>query len=154
MDKTLTQYELSKLLPLSEQTTLHEEARDLCEDLMFFKLYMNRNKKSNFEFNVSISKGMANKFLEKLWVSFYGRRAVEKEVLELVTAYKVVKLLMVLLNNETNNMLSNVQIKSVVDHFAYCEIKLSDYVGDFVGCSQACTSVIKKLKAIESEYMN
>ena len=140
--------ELSKYLTSNDLENSQKMAIDLKEDITFFKLYMNRNKKSCFSFNVTFSKGFCNRFLNDLWKDNY--QYFIEELDELCMEYMIVRNIMETLDLN-NNYYSNQEIVTIYNYFLTTyDMKLEDYVTDFINCSISCTAIINKLKLLVS----
>ena len=72
MKNWLEENELWDKLSKNDKETFYEDVVNLKEDLEFFTLYLKRNKKSKFNFNISFSKGLNTKFLNDLYTKSYG----------------------------------------------------------------------------------
>lgn len=130
--------------------SFYNEFRLLESDFNFFTLFMKREAKSSFNFEVRITRGMSNKVFEDLWNS-YGRYG-DSSTLETVYAlFCALKLIIVELNSDGRKLEDKV-IKEMVTYVErYGDIKVSNYVGDFVGCSHSCIYVSKALTEIMGE---
>lgn len=160
--KKLTSEELMNFLSKDERESFWQELRDLQEDIQFFRLFMKRNKKSMFQFDVLFTNGITNKFLIHLW-DLYGRYDNDECIQYILTEYKVAKRLMeqvyekgpnekYAVNDMEETRLNREKKMQIVAYFMNKhKLKLSDYVSDFIGCSKGCAGVSSELIEIENK---
>lgn len=136
---------LREKLSTKEKINLYEDVRDLREDLEFFNLYIKRNKKSKFNFSISFNKGLNTSFLTYLYTKSYGYHLDALE--SLYTEYLVaVHFFKTLYGEEDEVVYSDDDLRDIYNHFlSLHEIKLEDYVTDFIGCSRGCMDVSSKI---------
>ena len=123
----------------------YKKLRALESDIDFFLLYMERNKKSDFRFDLRISHNASFQAFNDIWKK-YGYHKDEVE-----TVYSEYMLLRFIINDiyDETNTFTNEEIKTFCDYFEqYNETLVNDYIGDFVGCSRGCNEVEKKLNHI------
>lgn len=154
MAKWLEQNELYKMLSNNEKENFYSEVRDLKEDLEFFNMYMRRNKKSNFSFKVSFTRGLADSFLTYLYTKSYCYHNDDLE--KLYSEYLVAKhFFMTLYEEEGEVVYTENDLKKIYNHFLFLhEIKLEDYVNSFIGCSRGCIGVMGKIQRLVKEDTN
>lgn len=136
---------LREKLSVTEKINLYEDVRNLREDLEFFNLYIKRNKKSKFNFNLSFTNGLSTSFLTYLYTRSYGYHLEELE--SLYTEYLVASHFFKTLYDEEDEVVySDEDLKNIYNHFLNLhEIKLEDYVSDFIYCSRGCMDVSSKI---------
>ena len=119
--------------------------RALENDIDFFLMYMERNKKSDFRFDLRISHNGSFKAFNDIWKK-YGYHKSEVE-----TAFSEYILLKFIIEDIYNNtsVYTDKEINNFFDYFEkYDETFIEDYIGDFVGCSSGCAGVSKKIEQI------
>lgn len=148
MKNWLNKTELWDKLSNKDKETFNGIIRDLREDLTFFNLYIKRNKKSEFNFNISFSKGMCSNFLDDLYKKSYGCQISELE--SIYRDYLIVKhFFKTLEESEDEIVYTDMDLKEIYYHFLNLhEIDLKDYISDFIGCSRMCNKVSKNLNAL------
>lgn len=154
MKNWLNKNELWEKLSDEERKSFYNEVRELEEDLEFFNLYIKRNKKSKFDFNISFSKGLNTSFLTYLYTKSYGYKIRELETLysEYLVACHFFK---TLYEEEDEIVYSDEDLKDIYNHFLNLhELKLENYVTDFIGCSRGCTDVYSKILELVKEDFN
>lgn len=140
--------ELRIYLSSEEMDNAQKMAIDLKEDITFFKLYMNRNKKSCFSFDVTFSKGLCNKFLNDLWENNYKYSIEELNIL--CMEYIIVKKIMETLDLDKKHY-SKEEIITIYNYFLTTyNMKLEDYVTDFINCSISCSKILEELRNLLS----
>lgn len=152
MGNWLKRDEIFEKLSEKDKEDFYSIVRDLKEDLEFFELYIGRNKKSNFSFKISFTKGLADSFLTYLYTRSYGYKNSELEAL--YAEYLLVGHFFKTLYEEENEVVySDEDLKAIYNHFLYLhEIRLEDYVSSFIGCSRGCVDVVSKIyELIEEE---
>ena len=125
--------------------TYYEKFRSLESDVDFFKMYMARNKKSEFRFDLRISCGGSFKAFDDIWKK-YGHGNDDLEV-----AFAEFLLLKMIIRDiyEETNIFTDAEIKEFIDYFEqYEETLVENYVSDFIGCSRGCCDVLQKLEHI------
>ena len=145
MQNWMNKDELWTIIPRKEKDTFYEVVRDLKEDLEFFNLYIKRNKKSNFNFEISFSKGMNTKFLNYLYTKSYGYHLdeLEKIYIEYLVATHFFS---TLYEREDEVVYTDDLLKRIYNHFENLhEMNLEDYVSDFIGCSRGAMDVSSKI---------
>ena len=125
--------------------------RALENDIDFFLMYMERNKKSDFRFDLRISHNGSFKAFNDIWKK-YGYHKSEVE-----TAFSEYILLKFIIEDIYNNtsIYTDKEINDFFDYFEkYDETFIEDYIGDFVGCSSGCVGVSKKIEQIRKLKQN
>jgi len=134
--------ELLKYLSQQEkEDQVYSNMQTLKEDLTFLKMYVNRNTKSIFSFDIVPYYGMCRKFIKELYTQYYYNNVEEIDIL--LTEYEVVhKMFNKIDNDEINEELNNM-IKDVYSYFEkHYEIDIREYVTDYVGCSRGCSRAV------------
>lgn len=123
----------------------YEELRLLKEDISFFTMYMQRNKKSHFTFNLWVSQLGSYWAFDKLWRSCgYGESYIE----DVYAIFEVLKRMIVSIY-EGMDKFTDAEIKDFNDWLRYdYEYDLRDFVTDFVNCSIGVSETISKIKTI------
>lgn len=125
--------------------------RDLESDVDFFNLYMKRNSKSEFRFNLRISYIGSYRAFDDIWKRYGWLRS------ELESAFAEFYLLRFVILDiyENTNIYTDEEIRDFISYFErYDELKIKDYVSDFVGCSLGCSSVCSKIYVIKNNVQN
>lgn len=146
MDKEKVKRIVCRLLT---SDTYYKKFRALKSDVDFFKMYMARNKKSEFRFDLRISYGGSFKAFDDIWKKYgYGNFDNDLEV-----AFAEFMLLQMIITDiyEKTNIFTDAEIKEFIDYFEqYEETLVENYVSDFIGCSHGCCAVLQKLEHIRS----
>lgn len=151
MKNWLEENELWDKLSKNDKETFYEDVVNLKEDLEFFTLYLKRNKKSKFNFNISFSKGLNTKFLNDLYTKSYGYHTdyLEKLYKEYLIA---IHFFNTLYNTECEVVYNEDTLKTIYNHFLNLHsMKLEDYAGDFIGCSRGCMHVSSEIIKLASK---
>ena len=151
MKNWLEENELWDKLSKNDKETFYEDVVNLKEDLEFFTLYLKRNKKSKFNFNISFSKGLNTKFLNDLYTKSYGYHTnyLEKLYKEYLIA---IHFFNTLYDAECEVVYNEDTLKTIYNHFLNLHsMKLEDYVGDFIGCSRGCMHVSSEIIKLASK---
>lgn len=126
----------------------YQTAEDLQEDLVYLQLYVKRNHKSPFRFDVIPSGScMDFRFWNDLFRYSYGGHTEIEYVRNMLSDYYLVKNFFEAINGETIE--SDVRyngntLKAIKSYFLSMHgIKLEDYVSCFIGCSHACDEILK-----------
>lgn len=128
----------------------YKEASVLKEDIDFFKLYMKREKKSDFSFDVRFSKGMGTAFFNDLWDNYY--RMFTDDLHCMIFEHMIVYRLMKSLDDNLNTYTEE-QVATILEYFEKeYSMDLEDYVGNFIGCSLGCSGVLQKLRDIKKTH--
>lgn len=135
----------SLALKIVGSDTFYEDFRVLKEDIDFFHMYLKRNQKSSkFYFKVvPVGFGTIKVFEDVIKAYGLSDSFLEEEY----TIYTLIKTVIIELSNMSRpNLITDEQIKEF-SVWLYKELGLyiSDYVSDFVGCSNSCTFVKNKL---------
>ena len=125
--------------------------RALENDIDFFLMYMERNKKSDFRFDLRISHNGSFKAFNDIWKKYgYHKSEVETTFSE----YMLLKFIIEDIYNNTS-VYTDKEINNFFDYFEkYDETFIEDYIGDFVGCSSGCVGVSKKIEQIRKLKQN
>lgn len=123
----------------------YQKLNALKEDVEFFTLYMKRNKKSDFNFDIRISYSCSFKAFNDIWKKYdYYQKNLETAFSEFI----VLKSIIEDLYNETG-IYTDAEIREFIEYFQkYNETHIYDYIGDFIGCSRGITDVEKQLSII------
>lgn len=145
MSNWLKRNEILEKLSKRDMENFYSTVMELKEDLEFFELYIKRNKKSNFNFKISFTKGLADSFLTYLYTKSYYYKTSELEAL--YAEYLLVEHFFKTLSDEEDEIVySEEDLKAIYNHFLYLhEIKLEDYVSSFIGCSRGCMDIVDKI---------
>jgi hypothetical protein len=130
----------------------YKEFHLLESDIQFFTLYMKREAKSSFDFEVKISCGMSKKVFEALWTRM-GRYSNEDTIETVFAQFCALKLMIKDLNsNERDRIVEDADIKEFVSYLEqYGDFTVSEYIGDFIDCSHSYNCVRKALAEIMGE---
>lgn len=123
----------------------YQKLNALKEDVEFFTLYMKRNKKSDFDFNIRISYSCSFRAFNDIWKKYdYYQKNLETAFSEFI----VLKSIIEDLYNGTG-IYTDAEIREFIECFQkYNEIHIYDYIGDFIGCSRGIADVEKQLSII------
>lgn len=123
----------------------YQKLNALKEDVEFFTLYMKRNKKSDFNFDIRISYSCSFKAFNDIWEKYdYYQKNLETACSEFI----VLKSIIEDLYNGTG-IYTDAEIREFIEYFQkYNETHIYDYIGDFIGCSRGITDVEKQLSII------
>lgn len=128
--------------------TYYKKFRALESDVNFFKLYMARNQKSEFRFDLRISCDGSFKAFDDIWKK-YGYGNFEQN-LEVVFAEFMLLQMIITDIYEQTNIFTDAEIKEFIDYFEqYEETFVKDYVSDFIGCSHGCYAVLRRLEQLK-----
>ena len=130
---------------LCGEDNYYEELRLLKEDISFFTMYMRRNKKSHFDFNLRMSQLGSHGAFDKLWECFgYGQAYVE----DVYPIFEVLKG-MIMSIYEDKGTFTNEEIKDFNDwlrqNYTY---DMRDFVFNFMDDSEDRLTMISKIQAI------
>lgn len=130
----------------------YKDIRELAEDLQFFDMYIKRNKKSKFQFKIIFTDGITRNFLIDLYKN-YSYNFDQEYIEKIYILYNSAKMIMDQLYNiddpNTKQYFSDEEIKEFSKMLKeYYNMNLSDYTGDFIGCSMGCSVVAEKLEKI------
>lgn len=121
----------------------YEKLGLLQSDLEFFRMYMRREKKSEFSFDVKIIPYGGRNAFDDIWETF----ARNISYLEDAFAIFVVLRAFVVDVKEDGDRLSFETKKNFACYFKeMLELDITDYIGDFVGCSYAITEVKETIR--------
>ena len=126
----------------------YTKLRALESDIEFFTLYMKRNQKSEFRFDLRVSQGMSYKAFDHIWKKYGWYKD------ELETAFAEYILLKMVITNiyEETNIFTEAEIKAFIDYFEKCgETIINDYISDFVGCSMGCKKIEERINNIKAQ---
>lgn len=123
----------------------YEELRLLKEDISFFTMYMRRNRKSHFNFNLWVSQLGSYWAFDKLWRSCgYGESYIE----DVYAIFEVLKRVIVSIYEGTDKF-TNAEIKDFNEWLRHdYEYDLRDFVSDFVNCSSGVSETINKISVM------
>lgn len=123
----------------------YQKLNALKEDVEFFTLYMKRNKKSDFNFDIRISYSCSFKAFNDIWEKYdYYQKNLETAFSEFI----VLKSIIENLYNGTG-IYTDAEIREFIEYFQkYNETHIYDYIGDFIGCSRGITDVERQLSII------
>lgn len=123
----------------------YQKLNALKEDVEFFTLYMKRNKKSDFDFNIRVSYSCSFMAFNDIWKKYdYYQKNLETAFSEFI----VLKSIIEDLYNGTG-IYTDTEIREFIEYFQkYNETHIYDYIGDFIGCSRGITDVEKQLSII------
>ncbi len=125
----------------------YEQFYNLKSDVEFFNLYMQRNKKSDFMFKVQISHQGSNHAFNDIW-NQYGQSMNYLE--DAFAVFWVLKSIIESMYAGEETFTAE-EIKDFAAYFELpLELHMTDYTGDFVGCSHGCSAVEAKLAKILS----
>lgn len=123
----------------------YKKFRALESDVNFFKLYMKRNQKSEFRFDLRISCNGSFKAFDDIWKK-YGYKNNDDDLEVTFSEFMLLQMIITDIYEETN-IFTNKEIKEFIDYFEqYEETLIENYVSDFIGCSRGCCAVLQKLE--------
>lgn len=123
----------------------YEEYRLLKEDLDYFTMYINRNRKSAFSFILIPCQSSTYTAFKSIYEAF-GLYSQELE--NAYAIYTVMKAIIVSIYNREHDF-NNSQIKEFAKYIKNdLSLDVEDYVGCFVGCGQGSADTKKKLNEI------
>lgn len=125
----------------------YKKLKALESDINFFFMYMERNKKSYFRFDLRISHEGSFKAFDAIWKK-YGYYKDEIE-----TAFSEYMLLKFIIHDiyDKKNLFSIDEILTFIMYFEkYEDTFVNDYVEDFIVCSHGCLSVMNKINEIKA----
>ena len=124
----------------------YKKLRELESDITFFSLYMERNKKSDFRFDLRISHQGSFKAFDAIWRK-YGYHKDEIETV--FSEYMLLRLIISDIYDETKIFKQN-EIIEFIEYFEkYEDTFVTNFVDDFIGCSHGCHSVIEKINKMK-----
>lgn len=123
----------------------YQKLNALKEDVEFFTLYMKRNKKSDFNFNIRISYSCSFRAFNDIWKKYdYYQKNLEKAFSEFIMVKNIIEDIY----NGTD-IYTDTEIREFIEYFQrYDETHICDYVGDFIGCSRGIANVEDQLNTI------
>ena len=131
----------------------YKELQNLISDIQFFNLYLKREKKSTFDFQVCVHKNYGTSFND-LWKR-WGKFSDDNDTIGTVfTEYCCLKKLIEYISNPEKNEeeMSEDEMLFILYYFEkYGDFSVSDYVGEFVGCSSMCEKTLDKLEKMREE---
>ena len=129
----------------------YKDFHELEEDVKFFTLYVNRNRKSKFRFAIKIMYENSYNAFELL----YKRYANNLRYLEDTFAEYTVLQYLIKSIYEDINQLTPQQKAEIIHYFEqYDDFKIDDVIGDFIGCSRGCASTHAKVEKLRKEISN
>lgn len=129
----------------------YKDFHELEEDVKFFTLYVNRNRKSKFRFAIKIMYKNSYNAFELL----YKRYANNIRYLENTFAEYTVLQYLIESIYEDINQLTPQQKTEIIHYFEqYDDFKIDDVIGDFIGCSRGCASTHAKIEKLRKEISN
>jgi hypothetical protein len=133
-------------LKLCGEDNYYEELRLLKEDISFFTMYMQRNKKSHFTFNLRVSQLGSYWAFDKLWRSYeYGESYIE----DVYAIFEVLKRMIVSIY-EGAHTFTNAEIKEFNDWLRKnYDYDLRDFVTVFIGSSTGVAETINKISVMD-----
>ena len=125
--------------------TYYQKLNALKEDVEFFTLFMKRNKKSDFDFNIRVTYSCSFKAFNDIWEKYdYYQKNLETAFSEFI----VLKSIIEDLYNGTG-IYTDAEIREFIEYFQkYNETHIYDYIGDFIGCSRGIADVERQLSII------
>ena len=124
----------------------------LKSDVEFFRMYMERNKQSEFRFDLRISCGNSYKAFDDIWKK-HGLPYVDSSgYLEDVFAEFTLLEMIITDIYKGTNIFTDAEIKHFIDYFEQDDdTYVKDYVSDFVDCYYDCLEVLQKLENIKEK---
>ena len=137
-----------KFLTNEEIEQLHTKADYLKADLTFFEMYLERNKMSNFCFEVvPVPSNRIGKLMKRLYTESYTY--MRNELHQMLCEVEIAKAIAWQLSGREESGYADDDIKNAYKYFREMhEIDLLEYIGDFIGCSSTTEAACKKLKEI------
>ena len=126
--------------------TFYDNLKTIKNDIEFFRMYMERERKGPFLFDVRVS-SYGGKLFNRVWQSYgFGIEYIE----DVYSIYEAFKAMVTDVYMETN--LFSVSEKKSFFNFFEKEMGLNakDYVGSFIDCSMGTTETVKKIEKIIS----
>lgn len=127
----------------------YQKLNALKEDVEFFTLYMKRNKKSDFNFDIRISYSCSFRAFNDIWKKYdYYQKNLEKAFSEFIMVKNIIEDIY----NGTG-IYTDTEIREFIEYFQrYDETHICDYVGDFIGCSRGIANVEDQLNTILKKW--
>ena len=150
-----------KLLKINQIKTLaqqilgtenyYKEFYALEEDVTFFTMYANRNRKSKFRFTIKIMYENSYNAFELL----YKRYANNIHYLEDTFAEYTVLQYLIKSIYENIHQLTPQQKAEIIHYFEqYGDFKIDDVIGDFIGCNKGCASTHAEVEKLRKKISN
>lgn len=116
---------------------IYDDLQILEDDIKFFTAYMRRNKKSKFSFSIRLSHGMSRRAFDDIWSQYYySMRDFD------VVYFSYIILRKFIFTLESGDPIDTELYSKFIESFEHTyDLKVEDYVADFIGCSQECGSV-------------
>ena len=112
--------------------TYYQKLNALKEDVEFFTLFMKRNKKSDFDFNIRVSYSCSFKAFNDIWEKYdYYQKNLETAFSEFIVLKSIIE-----------------DLYNGTGIYTDAEIHIYDYIGDFIGCSRGIADVERQLSII------
>ena len=124
----------------------YKDFHELEEDVKFFTLYVNRNRKSKFRFAIKIMYETSYNAFELLYKRYANNiRYLEDTFAEYTVLQYLIKSIY-----EDINQLTPQQKAEIIHYFEqHGDFKIDNVIGDFIGCSRGCASThaeVEKLR--------
>lgn len=150
-----------KLLKINQIKTLaqqilgvenyYKEFYALEEDVTFFTMYANRNRKSKFQFAIKIMHENSYNAFELLYKRYANNiRYLEDTFAEYAVLQYLIKSIY-----ENIHQLTPQQKAEIIHYFEqYGDFKIDDVIGDFIGCSRGYASTHAEVERLRKEISN
>lgn len=164
MEKITEREIINKAYEIKGTDQFWDELKRLKSDIDFFMLFMEREAKSSFAFDIRVSHGMARNAFTDLWRNhgFYKNTDTLKTVFsEFILLRYMIETLYNVSEGEVGLAELTVSEKELfVQFIEYLEqyngfnkyaFITETYVSDFIGCSRGCSAVQQKISVLKQE---
>lgn len=129
----------------------YKEFYALEEDVTFFTMYANRNRKSKFQFAIKIMYENSYNAFELLYKRYANNiRYLEDTFAEYTVLQYLIKSIY-----ENIHQLTPQQKTEIIHYFEqYGDFKIDDVIGDFIGCSKGCASTHAEVEKLRKKISN
>lgn len=147
---TETYRRLRTFLTNNEYDNVIEESFALEEDLKFFQMYINRNKKSNAIISLNFRYAFSTEFFHLVDTGDYSSKKIQKTIME----YKILCKLFYQIENEETIPYSDSDMLKLYDYFDdEYEIRIENIADSFVSSNYLGTKAMKKLHDISQKWL-
>lgn len=147
---TETYRRLRSFLTNDEYDNVIEESFALEEDLKFFQMYINRNKKSNAIISLNFRYAFSKEFFHLVDTGDYSSKKIQKTIME----YKILCKLFYQIENEETSPYSDSDMLKLYDYFDNeYEIRIENIADSFIDSNYLGTKAMKKLHDISQKWL-
>lgn len=136
---------LLKYLTQEEKEIMWTERNKIEADLQFLPMLIGRNTIGKFQYEIYPTFGICRNFLKHLFERYYVWNIKESDLL--LTEYMVAKKYITYIYDEETIIKEDfIEIRNYfIEKY---DMKIEDYIGDFIGCSHGCGFVRKEIYKI------